>query len=217
VGRCGEARDGVGSRRRVKASVRKASTLHNPRSGAKRLRSLAPRRLIRAGAGPLTGEGQCTHRIGFAPGFDAWSRRGSRFAPFLSRCRSDPGTLCDKIIVARRREARYGSGTQTRHSGDGAAAPGGSPTDVRLRDRERVPARSDGRFEVGEGTLYPILYRLEEAGQLRSERQTTDRGVPRKYYVNTDGGRAELHRQVEHWNSFVEAITSLMVFRELCR
>lgn len=70
--------------------------------------------------------------------------------------------------------------------------------------------RSAGLFELKEGTLYPVLYRLEERGQVTTEWQTPDRGVPRKYYVITAGGRAELERQLEQWRNFVVAVGHLI-------
>jgi PadR family transcriptional regulator, regulatory protein PadR len=71
-------------------------------------------------------------------------------------------------------------------------------------------ARSGGLFELKEGTLYPVLYRLEEAGQVTTDWQTPDRGVPRKYYVITDAGRSELERQVDQWRAFVAAVSGLI-------
>jgi PadR family transcriptional regulator, regulatory protein PadR len=71
-------------------------------------------------------------------------------------------------------------------------------------------ARSAGLFELKEGTLYPVLYRLEEAGQVTTEWQTPERGVPRKYYVITESGGAELERQLEQWRTFVVAVSRLI-------
>ncbi|WP_040949607.1 PadR family transcriptional regulator [Gorillibacterium massiliense] len=53
--------------------------------------------------------------------------------------------------------------------------------------------RSRGYFKLKEGTLYPVLYRLEDAGNIRSywEQEGVKRGVPRKYYRITEEG---LHR-----------------------
>jgi PadR family transcriptional regulator, regulatory protein PadR len=70
--------------------------------------------------------------------------------------------------------------------------------------------RTNGHFELKEGTLYPVLYRLEEAGQVTTEWITPDRGVPRKYYVITDAGRSDLARQLEQWRSFNAVINSLV-------
>jgi PadR family transcriptional regulator, regulatory protein PadR len=70
--------------------------------------------------------------------------------------------------------------------------------------------RTNGHLELKEGTLYPVLYRLEEAGQVTTEWITPDRGVPRKYYVITDAGRSDLARQLEQWRSFNAVINSLV-------
>jgi PadR family transcriptional regulator, regulatory protein PadR len=70
--------------------------------------------------------------------------------------------------------------------------------------------RTDGHFELKEGTLYPVLYRLEEAGQVVTEWVTPERGVPRKYYVITPAGRAELARQLEQWRAFTDSISRLI-------
>jgi PadR family transcriptional regulator, regulatory protein PadR len=70
--------------------------------------------------------------------------------------------------------------------------------------------RSAGLFELKEGTLYPVLYRLEAAGQVSTEWQTPERGVPRKYYGITEAGRGEMQRQLEQWRRFVTGVSSLI-------
>lgn len=87
-----------------------------------------------------------------------------------------------------------------------------------LAERERygyeivteLEARSDGAFEMKEGTLYPVLYRLEEAGLVEPYWKTQERGVPRKYYCITAAGRRELSRQVTEWREFVRAIETML-------
>lgn len=53
---------------------------------------------------------------------------------------------------------------------------------------------SQGFFAMKEGTLYPILYRLEDAGYIQSmwEKEQEKRGVPRKYYTITQAGHEHL-------------------------
>lgn len=70
--------------------------------------------------------------------------------------------------------------------------------------------RSDGNFEIKDGTLYPVLYRLEKAGFVEPEWQTQERGVPRKYYRVTTAGRKEVNRLVEEWRAFAGAIDQLL-------
>lgn len=73
-----------------------------------------------------------------------------------------------------------------------------------------VANRSGGVFELKEGTLYPVLYRLEGAGFVEAYWEMQDRGVPRKYYRVTEAGRAELEKQRDEWTRFVDTIGSLL-------
>ncbi|MFB6368728.1 MAG: PadR family transcriptional regulator, partial [Gemmatimonadota bacterium] len=57
--------------------------------------------------------------------------------------------------------------------------------------------RSDGELSVSGGTLYPVLYRLEEAGHLETRWEAEGRGSPRKYYAITGDGHEELRRRQE--------------------
>src|SRR3989441_13203477 len=52
--------------------------------------------------------------------------------------------------------------------------------------------RSNGFFDLKEGTLYPALRRLEERGFVQSRWQEPASGMPRKYYRLTDRGRTAL-------------------------
>lgn len=87
-----------------------------------------------------------------------------------------------------------------------------------LDERERygyeivseLEERSGGAFEMKEGTLYPVLYRLEEAGHVEPYWETQARGVPRKYYRITDAGRAERARKEHEWWSFVSVIETML-------
>ena len=71
-------------------------------------------------------------------------------------------------------------------------------------------ARSAGQFEVSDGTLYPVLYRLEKAGLVEPYWETQERGVPRKYYRITEPGRRELERLRGEWQSFASAVSHLI-------
>lgn len=54
--------------------------------------------------------------------------------------------------------------------------------------------KSSGVFAAREGTLYPVLYRLEDGGFIKSfwEKELDKRAVPRKFYEITDEGRKKL-------------------------
>ena len=70
--------------------------------------------------------------------------------------------------------------------------------------------RSNGGLEVTDGTLYPVLYRLERAGFVAIRWETPQRGVPRKYYRLTEAGQAELARMTHEWNTFANAMARLL-------
>ena len=70
--------------------------------------------------------------------------------------------------------------------------------------------QTTGALEVTDGTLYPVLYRLERAGFVDVRWETPQRGVPRKYYRLTDAGREELARLTQEWVDFVNAMAHLL-------
>ena len=74
----------------------------------------------------------------------------------------------------------------------------------------KLVGQTDGALEVTDGTLYPVLYRLEAAGFVDVRWETMKRGVPRKYYQLTKAGRAELARLTEEWTAFADALTRLL-------
>jgi PadR family transcriptional regulator len=70
--------------------------------------------------------------------------------------------------------------------------------------------RTNGSLEVTDGTLYPVLYRLERGGFVDVRWETPQRGVPRKYYRLTNAGEAELVRLSHEWNTFANAMARLL-------
>ena len=78
----------------------------------------------------------------------------------------------------------------------------------------KLAARTSGALTVTDGTLYPVLYRLERAGFVAVRWETPERGVPRKYYRLTAEGRAELGRLTQEWNTFAGAMAKLLADKE---
>jgi PadR family transcriptional regulator PadR len=78
----------------------------------------------------------------------------------------------------------------------------------------KLTAETDGALEVTDGTLYPVLYRLERAAWVAVRWETPPRGVPRKYYRLTDAGRQELMRLTHDWTAFAAAMTKLLSERK---
>ena len=74
----------------------------------------------------------------------------------------------------------------------------------------KLTAETDGALGVTDGTLYPVLYRLERGGFVEVRWETPTRGVPRKYYKLTDAGRRELAELTREWNTFADAMDRLL-------
>lgn len=66
-------------------------------------------------------------------------------------------------------------------------------------------------FCLKEGTLYPILYRLEEERLVESRwSEAESRQLPRKYYLITDKGRETLDEMYQSWRQITEGVERLM-------
>jgi PadR family transcriptional regulator PadR len=74
----------------------------------------------------------------------------------------------------------------------------------------KLMVETNGALEVADGTLYPVLYRLERAGFVEVRWETPQRGVPRKYYRLTDAGREELSLLTREWTTFAKAMNRLL-------
>jgi PadR family transcriptional regulator PadR len=72
---------------------------------------------------------------------------------------------------------------------------------------KELERRSEGFFSFKEGTLYPILHRLEKQGLLSGRWQTMPNGSERRYYALTARGRYALSDKLNEWNSFVQAVS----------
>lgn len=62
---------------------------------------------------------------------------------------------------------------------------------------------SQGVFEFQEGTLYPLLYRLEFKGYVVSEKKTAASGKERRYYSITPTGDGVLKEKRKEFDAFV--------------
>ena len=62
---------------------------------------------------------------------------------------------------------------------------------------------------VVEGTLYPILTRMKNAGYLTYRWEESPQGPPRKYYTLTEEGKEYLRSLDEAWDNLVEQINAI--------
>ena len=74
---------------------------------------------------------------------------------------------------------------------------------------EALRDRSGGVFDLGEGTVYPALHRLERSGLIRSESITVS-GRARRVYHLTRPGRKALEEQRGDWRTFAAAVGNVL-------
>lgn len=66
---------------------------------------------------------------------------------------------------------------------------------------KKLKMKSENVFEFQEGTLYPILHKLEEKGWITSYWDEVA-GKKRKYYAITEDGKKHLKSKKEEWQLF---------------
>ena len=71
---------------------------------------------------------------------------------------------------------------------------------------KELEARSQGYFKFKEGTLYPALHRLENAGLVLGKWHILTNGRPRRYYHITAKGLAKLEAERIQWQDFLNAV-----------
>ena len=75
---------------------------------------------------------------------------------------------------------------------------------------QAVNERSNGYFVWREGSLYPILHRLEAEGFVVSEMRLAENGKPRRYYRLTPQGEKRCTAEVADAQAFCTALTALL-------
>ena len=74
----------------------------------------------------------------------------------------------------------------------------------------RIHQQSDQILTVGQGSLYPALYRLEERGLIRAEWGISDEGRRAKFYTLSAAGKRALAREVEAWRTYSGAVNLVL-------
>lgn len=76
---------------------------------------------------------------------------------------------------------------------------------------QEMKEKSKGIFILKDGTLYPILYRLEDDGLVLSKwSEPEGKQVPRKYYEITDTGTEALSEIDKVWRTISDGVTKIM-------
>ena len=65
-------------------------------------------------------------------------------------------------------------------------------------------------LQVGEGSLYPALHRLEERGWVVTEWRLSENNRRAKFYTLTPLGRRQLGTETNTWLQFVDAVARVL-------
>jgi transcriptional regulator len=73
-----------------------------------------------------------------------------------------------------------------------------------------VEESSDNVLHLEEGSLYPALHRMTQAGWLRSEWGASENNRRARYYSITAAGRRQLAEETEEWSQLTAAVARVL-------
>ena len=74
----------------------------------------------------------------------------------------------------------------------------------------QIEGMSDDTLRVEEGSLYPALHRLEEAGWIKARWTTSGTGRRARVYEITAGGRKQLESEEARWKAITAAVGKIL-------
>jgi transcriptional regulator len=77
----------------------------------------------------------------------------------------------------------------------------------------RIQQVSDNVLQIGQGSLYPALHRLEYKGWIRAEWGASENNRKARFYSLTKAGRKQLEAELDNWNRLTGAVN--LVLREI--
>ena len=75
---------------------------------------------------------------------------------------------------------------------------------------ERIEQWSERVLQLGQGTLYPALYRLERQGLIQSDWKVTENNRRARYYSLTRAGRRQLTEELAQWRRMSRAVNCVL-------
>ena len=75
---------------------------------------------------------------------------------------------------------------------------------------ERIAETSGDMLRVEEGSLYPALHRMEEAGWVKSQWKASDNNRRARYYRITPRGRRRVAQVERDWMAHVDAVVRVL-------
>ena len=73
-----------------------------------------------------------------------------------------------------------------------------------------IASRLADGIGMGEGTIYPLMRRMQADGLVKTYLEESSSGPPRKYYQLTKAGHAAFAAQKSEWNSFASSVAKIL-------
>ena len=73
-----------------------------------------------------------------------------------------------------------------------------------------IASRLSEGIGMGEGTIYPLMRRMQSDGLVKSYLEESSSGPPRKYYQLTKLGRTALAAQIAEWTAFAGNVAKIL-------
>lgn len=83
--------------------------------------------------------------------------------------------------------------------------------DYGYRILRRVNEAAAGVFTWAEGTLYPVLHKLEKRGLVKATWKEGESGRRRRYYAITAAGRVAMKEQATQWTSMSDIVRAVIM------
>ena len=74
---------------------------------------------------------------------------------------------------------------------------------------KKIKEISDDRIHWKEGTLYPVLHKMEKSGIIKSKWKVAENGRKRKYYQINKQGKKLLDEELDHWRLIFNSLKKL--------
>ena len=75
---------------------------------------------------------------------------------------------------------------------------------------QRIQQISDNALQIGQGSLYPALHRLEYKGLIQAEWGTSENNRRARYYALTPTGQQQLQTELADWHRISTAISLVL-------
>ena len=75
---------------------------------------------------------------------------------------------------------------------------------------QRIEQVSNNVLQVGQGSLYPALHRLERRGWIKARWGASENNRRAKFYELTKAGRQQLEREKDAWEKLTTAVAQVL-------